>query len=364
MNKTLAFISIFLVSLFVIGAVSATDNVTEDVVISNAEDADVISVDNEDVQVSTDLIEKENIVKDAETTINSSNTDDGNSADQTGTDSNILGVSDSDSAVSIGGNSNGTGFDFKSLFNGTTFNSGNGTGFNISDLLNGTISFGNGTSFNVSELLNGNFSFGNGTSFNISSLLNGTMGNGTFDISSILDMFGGNTKTDSITASDLTTYYAQNTQFKVTVKNGNETLKSGSVIFTIDNKEYVGHIGSDGVATVNIKNLKPGTHYIISEYGQTLAKNVITVKKSIITKDVTKKVKKNGKFTVKILDKNGKAYAKQKVKIKFKGKTYTKKTNKKGIVTLKLNKKIKAGKYTVKTTYAGLTVTNKITVKK
>lgn len=370
MNKTLVFISVLLVSLFVIGAVSAAENVTEDVVISDVDDTDVISVDNEEVQVSTDLIEKESIVKDGVTTGDESNSDAVGSTEQ-GTDSDTLGDGDDvvNSTDSTGQNSStgskGTGIDFKSLFNGTTFSFGNGTNFNISDLLNGTtISFGNGTSFNISDLLNGNISFGNGTSFNISSLLNGTgLGNGTFNISGILDMFGGNTKKETITTADLTTYYSKSTIYKVTVKNGDTPLTSGSVIFTIDNKEYVGRIGSDGVASVSV-NLKPGKHYVIAEYGDVLAKGLITVKKSIITKDVTKKVKKTGKFTVKILNKNGKAYAKQIVKVKFKGKTYKLKTNKKGIATLKLTKKIKAGKYTVKTTYAGLTVTNKITVKK
>ena len=44
--------------------------------------------------------------------------------------------------------------------------------------------------------------------------------------------------------------------------------------------------------------------------------------------------------------------------------TYSAKTNSKGIATLKLAKNLKVGKYTVKTTYKGLTVSNKITVKK
>jgi hypothetical protein len=162
----------------------------------------------------------------------------------------------------------------------------------------------------------------------------------------------------------MTKYYTQTTTYKVTVKHGNETLTSGNVVFTIDNKEYVGKIGSDGVASVKIKTLKPGTHYIISEYGQTIVKNTIKVKKAVITKNVSVKSKKGGKFTVKILNSKGKVYAKQTVKVKFKGKTYKLKTNSKGIATLKIPKKLKAGKYTVKTTYKGLTVSNKITVKK
>ncbi len=229
----------------------------------------------------------------------------------------------------------------------------------LSSFLNGTsISFGNGTTFGNGSSL----SFGNGSSLSFG---NGTFGSGnsSFDIGSILGMLGG-TKQDSINSSDLTKYHTKTTTFKVTVKNGNQTLTSGSVIFTINNKEYVGHIGSDGVASVSLKNLKPGTYSIFSEYGQTIVKNVITIKKAVTTKNVSVKYKKAGKFTVKVLNSKGKPYAKQSVKIKFKGKTQTIKTNSKGIATFKIPKNLKVGKYTIKTIYAGLTLSNKITVKK
>lgn len=52
------------------------------------------------------------------------------------------------------------------------------------------------------------------------------------------------------------------------------------------------------------------------------------------------------------------------VKVKFKGKTYKLKTNSKGIATFKIPKNLKKGKYTIKTTYNGLTNSNKIIVKK
>jgi predicted secreted protein len=172
------------------------------------------------------------------------------------------------------------------------------------------------------------------------------------------------TPKDSITSSDMTKYYTKTTKYSVTVKNGDNLVTSGNVVFTIDNKQYTAKIGSNGVATVSLKTLKPGTHYITAEYAQVLVKNKITVKKVIITKNVSKKVKKSGKFTVKIQNSKGKVYEKQTVKVKFKGKTYKLKTNKKGIATLNLSKKLKVGKYTVKTTYQGLTVSNKITVKK
>ena len=235
-----------------------------------------------------------------------------------------------------------TDFDFGALF-------GNGTGLNLTDLI-GNLFGGNGTNatFDWSSIFGGNTT-GNNT--NTSS----------FDMSGIIDMITG--KKDSINSTDLTTYYAKKTNFKVTVMSGDKPLTSGSVVFTINNKEYASKIGSDGVATLSQK-LKPGTYFITTEYAQTIVKNKIVIKKSIITKNVSKKFKKAGKFTVKVLNTKGKAHAKQTVKIKLKGKTYTAKTNKKGIATFKLPKNLKVGKYTIKTTCKGLTISNKLTVKK
>ena len=178
-------------------------------------------------------------------------------------------------------------------------------------------------------------------------------------------MFGGNSVNKVvINSTDINKYYTKTIKFAVTINSGNDTVSTGNVIFTINNKEYVGHIDKNGVASVELKSLKPGKYSIFSEYNDYMVKNIITVKKSVITKNVSKKYKKTGKFTVKILNSKGKAYAKQKVKVKFNGKTHTIKTNKKGVATFKLSKKLKVGKYTVKTTYAGLTLKNTVTVKK
>ncbi len=360
------------VSLIAVSAVSAADNVSDVVSISDV-DEPTIAVENEAEPIATADYEAKLMA----------------SADN---EAEPIAASE-ESDVLKGGTSfnfgNGTNFDISSLLNGSSISFGNGSTMDLSSFLNGTtISFGNGTSFGGGSMSFGNgtsMSFGNGTSFDLSKLLNGTgisfgngssmsFGNGTsfsfgngsgFDIGNILSMLGGSTtKKDSIEGSDLTKYYTKTTTYKVTVKNGNEAVTSGYAVFTINNEEHIGHIGSDGVASINLNALKPGTYYVTVEYGQTMVKHTITIKKAIITKNVSKKYRKAGKFTVKILNSEGKVYAKQTVKIKFNGKTYAKKTNSKGIATLKLPKNLKVGKYTIKTTYAGMSVTNKITVKK
>ena len=247
------FILLIFVSLIAVSGVSAADADAGDVVaISDVDDSDVLAVDNEAEPMSVDVAQETDVVAA------------GNSSFNIG---NITG--------------NGSSFNLGNLTgNGSSFNFGNGTSFNFGNSTgNGSsFSFGNGSSFSF----NGTFSFGN------------TTGNGSFDIGSILGMLGGGSSKDTIEAADLTKYYTKTTTFKTTVKNGNQTLSTGSVVFTIKNKEYVGHIGSDGVASVSLKALKPGTYYIFAEYGQTIVKNVIKIKKSVITKNVSKKYKKAG----------------------------------------------------------------------
>ena len=310
------FISIIFVSLIAVSAVSAADNVNDTVAVSD--EANIVAVENDKI-VSADVEESDVLAAD--------NADEIVSADD----------SDKETVLSDGSSSfgSGSGIDIEKLFNGTS------------------ITFGNGTSFNTSSLFGANFTFGN-SSFNISSLIGG---NGTsFDISKILDMIGGTPK-ESINATDASGVYLNNIKFKVTVMKGNETLTTGTVVFTIDNKEYTGHIGSDGVASVTLKNLKPGDHFITSEYGDVLVKNVISVKKAVpvlTAKNKAFKAKtKTKKYTVTLKNSKKKAIKNVKVTLKVNGKTYSAKTNSKGQAIFKLTKLTKVGKLPATVKFAG-----------
>ena len=167
-----------------------------------------------------------------------------------------------------------------------------------------------------------------------------------------------------IISNDLIMYYKSNDQFKIQVfdKRGNAASYQ-DIIFNINNQEFHAMTDHDGYANLKLK-LKPGKYDVFSQYGDVIVKNRITVKTTLITKNLSKKVKKSAKFKVRVLNSKGKAYKNQLVKIKFKGKTYKLKTNKKGIVSFNIPKNLKVGKYTIKTTYNALTNTNKIIVKK
>ena len=80
-------------------------------------------------------------------------------------------------------------------------------------------------------------------------------------------------------------------------------------------------------------------------------------------KNVVGKKSKTTKFSVKLVDKNGKVLKNKKITIKVKNKKYSIKTNTKGIATLSI-KNYKVGKYSVTSSYGGCTIKNTITIKK
>lgn len=317
-------------------AVSAADNSSDVAMITDEDDSiDVLSVEDDAVeQAIADDVEKEDVVKEEVNVV----------------DCDKLGVADESEKIGFG-----SGGDSKFNFTNMTFNI-NGTTFNFGDLTNGTFSLGNGTTFNISSLLNGTFSFGNGSSFNISSILNKTGNGTTFDISKFMDIFGSGA-TDTIEAEDLTAVYTPTLTYQVNVKSGNKTVTQGNVVFTINNKEYVGHIGSNGVASVSISGLKAGTYYIIAEYGQAMVKKTIIIKKA--TAKLTAKNKafkskvKTKKYSITLKDSNGKAIKKVAVTLKVKGKIYKATTNANGKATFKITKLTKKGKHSATVKFAG-----------
>ena len=167
-----------------------------------------------------------------------------------------------------------------------------------------------------------------------------------------------------IVSKNFTKYYKSTKKFKVKVFDSYGKLAVNKyVTVKINKKSYKVKTNKKGIASLKI-NQKPGTYNVLIKYGKAKAKNKITVKNTLFTKSITKKFKKTKCFNIKVLNCKGKPYAKQVVKVKFRGKTYKLKTNKKGIAKFIPSKNLKAGKYTIKTTYKGLTNTNKITVKR
>lgn len=187
----------------------------------------------------------------------------------------------------------------------------------------------------------------------------------------IINHMTGEVKTHNITVvdrlsgnKDITMYYGAGKTYKVKVRDDNGNIASGvNVNIKIGSTSKTVKTDKNGYASVKITQ-KPGKYSITSTYKGFKVSNKLTVKTTLVTKDLTVKKGKTIKFTAKLLNTKGKILKSKKVTFKFKGKTYKVKTNSKGIATLKITKKYNVGKYTIKSTYGKLTVSNKITIKK
>ena len=147
---------------------------------------------------------------------------------------------------------------------------------------------------------------------------------------------------------------------------------TGYLIVDVDGTKYAAEV-VNGSASVTVPGLSNGNHNVVVTYTgdgkySSISKNTtvnVNVPKPVVklsAKNV--KVVYSAKASFKVLVTiDGKKVAGKSVKIKFNGKTYTAKTNKKGYATLKLKTKVKPKKYTIKATYNGVSVSKKVTVK-
>ena len=181
-----------------------------------------------------------------------------------------------------------------------------------------------------------------------------------------------NTKKDAVLSADkLEMYVKDGSQFIVTLKDtaGNPIANRG-IRVNICGKTYTIKTNSSGVAVLPI-NLKAGSYNVSTWFeGDSVynASNNVSTSVEVYTKvritdnnDLTKTYGGSEKFTVRALDKYGKpvgAYAK--VQMTVAGKLYTVNTDADGYASLPIN--LKAGKYSISSTYGGYTVVNTITV--
>ena len=164
--------------------------------------------------------------------------------------------------------------------------------------------------------------------------------------------------------NDLTSYYKTSLTYKFRLCNDNGAYTGGlEVTVKLNGKTYKLTSDSKGYVTLYF-NLKPKTYTLKASCKGFEVSNKITVKSTIITKDIVVKNGKTIKFKAKLLNSNGKILKNKKVTFKFRGKTFKIKTNKKGIAVFKSTKKQGAGTYKITTKYGDLSVKNKIKIKK
>ena len=178
----------------------------------------------------------------------------------------------------------------------------------------------------------------------------------------------------TIKASDVSKVYTDSKKFTATFyKSTGKVLANKNIKFKINGKTYTKKTNSKGVASLAMVNLKSGTYKIVSYNTDGLTKtNTVKVVKSAKTTLTTNSYEylTSDSKTLKVTLKNQFGYAPASgkiIKITVNGKTYSAKTNAKGVASLKLPS-IKKGVYTVKYKYAGnnlykaSSASNKLTV--
>lgn len=168
-----------------------------------------------------------------------------------------------------------------------------------------------------------------------------------------------------ISSAKVTTTYATSKNLVVTLKDiYNNLIVGRTVTVKLNNVNYKGVTNSKGQITVKVPtNLAPKTYtatitfagdsnYLKSTGSQKVVVNkatpkVAAAKKTFKLKDKTKK------YTVTLKTDKNKVYKSQKITITVNGKSYSAKTNAKGVATFKLTKLTKRGSFTAKIKYAG-----------
>lgn len=142
-------------------------------------------------------------------------------------------------------------------------------------------------------------------------------------------------------------YYGSN--YEVTLKDSNGTgITNQKVIIKIGSKIYEAKTNSKGLASVKVE-LNPGSYATSVSFegndSYNLANILGTVKifPTITSKDISKYYKGSAKYTATFFTTQGKALVNTNVQIKINGKSYTVKTNNKGVASLDIN--LKPGNY-------------------
>ena len=160
----------------------------------------------------------------------------------------------------------------------------------------------------------------------------------TYDKDSILDETAKNQT--EFTSSQTSTYGYYN----VTLKDLNTSgpLPAKQVDFTLNAAKYSNVTDDNGVADIKL-NLNPGTYTVVasflgdSTHSPCNITSKLTVLPTVKASNVNKYYKGSAKYTATFLDNYGNPLKNTLVKITVNGKSYSKKTNNKGIATLAMN---------------------------
>ena len=152
-------------------------------------------------------------------------------------------------------------------------------------------------------------------------------------------------------APNVKMHYKDGSKFKATLKDHNgKAMKNAKLKITINGETYSKKTDNKGTASISL-NLKSGTYSVVTTYegsGVYAKKSVtskVTIKSTIKCNDMSKYYKNTASYYSTFYDKKGHLLKNTGIKFKLKSKTYSVKTNKKGVAKLAID--LKPGKYAI-----------------
>ena len=166
-----------------------------------------------------------------------------------------------------------------------------------------------------------------------------------------------------LTAGNVVIDYKDGSKYKVLVTKDGKAVGAGEVVkITFNGLTKNVKTDNDGYATLKL-DAAPKTYTIKAAYNGVTKSTKVTIKNILKASNISKKKSKKIKFSATLKNSKGKVIVGKKITFKFKGKTYSAKTNKKGVAKISL-KNLKVGKYAITSKYGACTVKNTITIKK
>ncbi|WP_407377214.1 Ig-like domain repeat protein [Methanobrevibacter sp.] len=140
-------------------------------------------------------------------------------------------------------------------------------------------------------------------------------------------------------------------------------VSNREVLFSIDGQSFISVTDSKGIASVN-SDLAVGAHHIRIIYLYQNITDNITVSRFSGNKNINMYYFDGSKYTFKVYGDDGNAVgANQNVVIKLNKKSYTVKTDKNGVVSFKIPSTVKTGTYAITASYKGDSIKNTVKVK-
>ena len=140
-----------------------------------------------------------------------------------------------------------------------------------------------------------------------------------------------------IDAPDVTKYYGGSERFTVTLKDLNgKPIANADIKITLNNRTYTKTTDKNGETSMGI-NLNSGVYDVTTEYNGTRVYSTVTIKDTVIAKDVTKIFRNSTQYQGTFVDSQGNLIRNTDVQININGVFYTRTTDANGMAQMNIN---------------------------